>query len=423
MSLATSPPTSRPGTACDSATCLHLTVVGVHRAGRQYVYRLAGADGTYVGRTRPTDMRAAKGDRLHVAPDELEKDSPPDAGEGSTGPTSDTVHVDAPLRAISVAYGTGKSRKERQLKVLKAAQVGQGAKMQQLVYGIVLEPNTVDSQGDWVPEEHVELTAHRYLARSLTGKTSVHRIGHSVLGFNKTNPKLVPVESFIAPVDFSYGGNAEVVQKGSWVLVAKVLDPKLWKDIQDGKYTGWSVGGTGQRHDLTRPAVSKTAEESTSTEPTGYRFAVDPAGGVEIWAVSDDVPDRAGQGVHLDGGIYGLPADDPAMPIVKAWVRQVLSKDAYRADELPEPEPTPEPPAVESFDDSIRSEDQRLLRQLVKSVAAIADRPAPAIHVTTPDVVVPPAQVTVENVLPAPKPRKVTAVTREDGSREYEVVE
>ena len=274
---------------------LHLRVVGMqtHPSG-QRVYRLATRDGHYVGRTNPSRVRALKGDVLKVqaahlrmtqagdvdwtnvevagtsaarransrrdlldrvnygeTPDMtlLGKDGVPPAGdEGDVdpeaakniplGPTANSVHVDSPMPTISVYYG----RKPKRLKVVKAF-----GGMQQLIYGIVLEPDVIDSQGDFVPGPHVEKAAHNYMKKVARGRASVSKLQHRLPAFRRDKPSVVPVESFIAPVDFTYPGSKEPVKRGSWVMVVHVEDPQIWQDVLDGHYGGFSIGGTGKR--------------------------------------------------------------------------------------------------------------------------------------------------------------------------------
>ena len=92
---------------------------------------------------------------------------------------------------------------------------------------------------------HVERTAHDYLKKAIRGRSSVAKLQHGAHkgGFSKTQSSIVPVESFIAPVDFSYDGK-EQIKKGSWVLVMHVEDPELWQEFLDGKYRAFSVGGS-----------------------------------------------------------------------------------------------------------------------------------------------------------------------------------
>lgn len=158
------------------------------------------------------------------------------------GPTISSVHVNQPLRNISINY----AGKRKDLRVTKAD------KHRQLIYGVVLEPNVMDSQEDFMLPDHVEKAAHNYMKKVARGKATVSKLQHRRAGFHKDRASVVPVESFIAPVDFSYDGK-EVVRKGTWVMVLHAEDPNVWQDVMDGKYTGLSIGGTGIRQEMTTP--------------------------------------------------------------------------------------------------------------------------------------------------------------------------
>ena len=284
------------GKAANITAHLHVVGVQTHPSG-QRVYRLATRDGHYIGRTNPTKTRALKGDVLKVeiahlrmldsgdmywqntqvagirtgmradshrdlvtrlsgntdvAEMSMVKDGAADvpaAGDvGSvtpqqtlsvpTGPTDSGVHVDRPLKNISVFYGR---KRKGDMKVLKAMPD------QQILYGIVLEPDVFDSQADYVPAAHVEKAAHGYLKRALRGGTAVTKLQHRMPAFHRNRASVVPVESFIAPCDFTYPGSNEPVKKGSWVLAVHVEDPATWQEVIDGHWGGFSIGGTGRR--------------------------------------------------------------------------------------------------------------------------------------------------------------------------------
>lgn len=126
-------------------------------------------------------------------------------------------------------------------KILKSGRVVpilKADKYKQIVYGVILEPGSVDGQDDWMEPEEIEKAAHRYLLNS------------RVIGSEHSNPiHARPVESFIAPQDFEANGQygPQAVKKGSWVLGAYIEDPKEWQKVLDGEYTGFSVGGMGLR--------------------------------------------------------------------------------------------------------------------------------------------------------------------------------
>ena len=86
-------------------------------------------------------------------------------------------------------------------------------------------------------EEGVEFAAHHFLAV------------RGIMAYRHTKAvKAVPVESYIAPVDFEMGG--QKVVKGSWVLVSRCDDDKTWDEIVTGHIKGYSVGGFSSRRPL-----------------------------------------------------------------------------------------------------------------------------------------------------------------------------
>ncbi|RJQ04430.1 MAG: methyltransferase domain-containing protein [Bacillota bacterium] len=135
-----------------------------------------------------------------------------------------------PPRKIDVTSAQGRVAKEYQGRILKADEE------RQLVYGVVLEPDTLDTQGDTISADEIERAAHRFLAKS------------RVVGQGHKRPaKAEVVESYVAPAEMEIGGQR--VKKGSWIIAVHVLDPELWRAIKAGEYTGFSVGGFGTREE------------------------------------------------------------------------------------------------------------------------------------------------------------------------------
>jgi 2'-5' RNA ligase len=106
-----------------------------------------------------------------------------------------------------------------------------------IVYGVVMQPHVPDSQGDWQSEEDIEAAAHRYLAESRK-----HDVQHA-----EEQVAVTPVESFIAPADMEYAGRP--ILKGSWVMAVRVDDEAVWQQVCNEELTGFSIGGTGMRHE------------------------------------------------------------------------------------------------------------------------------------------------------------------------------
>lgn len=107
----------------------------------------------------------------------------------------------------------------------------------QLVYGIVLEPEVQDSQGDIYSADEIESACHLYLE-------NFQQVGHMHQTMLSSDTARV-VESYVAPVDFTMGGQA--VKAGTWILVIHVLNEDLWAQIKGGELTGLSIGGWAQR--------------------------------------------------------------------------------------------------------------------------------------------------------------------------------
>lgn len=130
--------------------------------------------------------------------------------------------------AATLPPGPERAYKEYKADILKA----EGEK--QLIYGIVLEPEVIDAQGDMILAADIEQAAHGFLARSRT-----------VGDMHRKKAMADVVESYIAPVEFQLGG--QTVKKGSWVIAVRVHDEELWNAVKAGEYTGFSVGGFGRR--------------------------------------------------------------------------------------------------------------------------------------------------------------------------------
>jgi hypothetical protein len=145
------------------------------------------------------------------------------------------------LRPLSkhADFPTAKSRQVKLTRVAKDAASGSPDDIlpeKQIVYGIVLEPETTDSQGDIYSEEEVESAAHKYME-------DFQNAGH--MHQTLINQSAVVCESYIAPVDFTMGD--QPVKKGTWVLAMHILNDALWGQIKDGTLTGFSIGGWAQR--------------------------------------------------------------------------------------------------------------------------------------------------------------------------------
>lgn len=114
-----------------------------------------------------------------------------------------------------------------------------------IVFGVVLEPDTVDAHNDVISCEEIEEAAHKFMKQS------------RVIGFQHLtkDDKIIKVDadvvqSFIMPEDTTFKGGpfgTSKVTKGSWVMGVEVKDKDLQKAINEKKVTGFSIGGIGRR--------------------------------------------------------------------------------------------------------------------------------------------------------------------------------
>jgi len=121
-------------------------------------------------------------------------------------------------------------RKTRDIKIAK-----QDAELR-VVYGIVYEPNTADSDGDWASVETIQRAAHGFLREY--GYIGVEHDNQQVI---EKAQDISVVESFLFPFDGILG--EQQITKGTWILGAKILNDFIWEQIQKGELTGFSMHG------------------------------------------------------------------------------------------------------------------------------------------------------------------------------------
>lgn len=104
------------------------------------------------------------------------------------------------------------------------------------VTGIVYEPMTEDTHGNFMTEEEITKAAY-WFAKNGDGVD----LQHSFEAIEKSSASVV--ESWVAKADFDCGG--ETVKKGTWLMTVEVTDDEIWDAVQKGEITGFSMGGVG----------------------------------------------------------------------------------------------------------------------------------------------------------------------------------
>ena len=132
----------------------------------------------------------------------------------------------------------------------------------QIVYGVVLDPYTVDAHNDWIPPADIEATAIKFMKeyRSIT------------LQHEEAAPDAVLVENFVEPYPTEndrarahanethkayarmYGDDR--IHSGAWVIGVQLSD-RLWKQYERGEIGAFSIEGFGYRENVTTAQMPK----------------------------------------------------------------------------------------------------------------------------------------------------------------------
>lgn len=105
-----------------------------------------------------------------------------------------------------------------------------------VVFGAVLIPDVVDSQGDTIDADTIRNAALGFMEQ-------FRRVG--IMHTFDASSLVQIVESWIAPSDFELDGHA--VTKGTWLMSHRINDDSIWSLILDGSITGFSIGGVARR--------------------------------------------------------------------------------------------------------------------------------------------------------------------------------
>lgn len=116
---------------------------------------------------------------------------------------------------------------------------------QHLVGGIIYEPNEVDTQGDFAVEEDITKAMYRFMEKYAT-QTARIKVQHE--GESYSFPI---IECFQPETDIRKGG--KTVKKGSWWMMVKITNDSVWRDIEEGRLTGFSMGGRARGKDAPTP--------------------------------------------------------------------------------------------------------------------------------------------------------------------------
>jgi hypothetical protein len=116
--------------------------------------------------------------------------------------------------------------------IAKAEDTGE----ERYVFGIVLEPEVRDAQGDIYSTEEIRQACFKYM-EAFRGNTYMHD--------NHIEGKVVILENYLAPDDFAIG--EESIKKGTWLQAYRIADDDIWELCKKGELDGFSIGGSAVR--------------------------------------------------------------------------------------------------------------------------------------------------------------------------------
>lgn len=162
-----------------------------------------------------------------------------DTSKGLPDHIAKNLHVPLEENVVLSALGIAAREPVKKFFGSRTVNIRKADAKKQIVYCVVLSPEELDSQDDWMTADDIEDAAHLFMMKA-------RAIGSE----HSKQIDAQPVESYIAPQDLNWEEGPygpQVVKKGSWVIGIKIHDPKEWAKVENGDYQGVSVGGFGLR--------------------------------------------------------------------------------------------------------------------------------------------------------------------------------
>lgn len=129
--------------------------------------------------------------------------------------------------------------------------LGMADAAQQIVYGVVFQPDEPDGEGHVMATEDIEAACHRFMefiqfaahADSESPKASLD--AHHARPVHAEEARIVECWIQREPVVWQFGERETEVLPGSWCLGVKILSDELWAEVESGEITGFSPKGWG----------------------------------------------------------------------------------------------------------------------------------------------------------------------------------
>jgi hypothetical protein len=107
------------------------------------------------------------------------------------------------------------------------------------VTGIVYEPDTPDSDGNWAGKPVIAKAQHGFMVDYQ--QFDIDHNGKILKSEKGEGRQVALIQSFIAPQDLTYGDR--IVKAGAWIAEVQYYDPEILDLIAKGEFTGFSLEG------------------------------------------------------------------------------------------------------------------------------------------------------------------------------------
>jgi len=108
-------------------------------------------------------------------------------------------------------------------------------KKQHVVGGVVYEPDTVDTQGDYTVTPEIEKAMYLFMMKYSQDTHRIKVMHRGVAYF-------FPILECFQPEQDTRKGN-QTIKAGSWWMTIKVTNDEVWTLVEEGALTGFSMGG------------------------------------------------------------------------------------------------------------------------------------------------------------------------------------
>jgi len=123
----------------------------------------------------------------------------------------------------------------KKIRIVKSDEVNQ------IIEGVVYEPNVKDTQDDWMSAVDIRKAAYNFMKEARTA------------GGVDTNHDLVPVEAYVCESYIAKAADPMGHPEGSWVVAIKIEDDEVWQGVLNGDFEGLSMYGQAYREEGLEP--------------------------------------------------------------------------------------------------------------------------------------------------------------------------